>query len=129
VPKQNIKHGSIVHVSDCPDPDGKPAGPHFAIVLNSQKSIDAGDELLLAVITTSFSRPLQDGWFLLTDYTPGKPGAHEKTGLTELSVVKGTWLVILARKKVKHKGKRAPAAIVRQLHGWIERLRSESAGS
>ena len=62
-------------------------GPHYAMVLNPQASRDAGDDLSVAVKTTSFHLPLPSGWFPM----PTAPGGHPTTGLTEACVVKATW--------------------------------------
>jgi mRNA-degrading endonuclease toxin of MazEF toxin-antitoxin module len=65
----------------------QPVDPHYAVILSDQNAIDAGDDLIVAVCTTSFHLP-HSGWFPM----PAAPGGHPITGLTEACVVKATWI-------------------------------------
>lgn len=78
--------GSVVWAEVC-EPSGTPAGEHPALVLSPQAGIDAGLDLRVVVISTSFSYPLPSGWYDM----PARPGGHEITGLEEACVVKATW--------------------------------------
>ncbi len=82
-----ISLGDII-LADVREPVNKTyVGPHFAMVLNAQASIDAGDDLSVVVCTTSFRYPLKSGWFPMS----AAPGGHPITGLVEACVVKATW--------------------------------------
>jgi len=109
-----IRPGTII-LAQVNDPTGKPAREHFAVVLNSQAEIEAGEDLRVAVCTTSFETPLRSGWFAI----PTKPGGHAITGLGEACVVKATWLQVVPQANVIKVRGRAPAAIVRQIRNWL----------
>jgi PemK-like, MazF-like toxin of type II toxin-antitoxin system len=115
VAKQRVLFGTIV-LADVADPNGNPAGPHPAVVLNRQDEIDAGDDLWVAVCSTSFGYPLRSGWFDM----PTQPGGHPATGLTEACVVKATWLQTVPQAKVIRLYKRAPVRIVKQVLDWLQ---------
>lgn len=101
-----------------PDPYGKPVGPHFAVVLNTDEELKTGCDLDVAVISSSIpGGVIQDGWFELP-CTLGKPGGHEKTGLSVRSVVKGTWVVEIPRAEITCEGD-APLHTVAKLVDWI----------
>jgi hypothetical protein len=114
-----LLYGSIVHVAQVTDARGNDAGPHFGVVLNTAESIEAGEDLRLAMISTRYSYPVRDGWFEL-DNTPGKRGGHDKTGMSEACVAKGTWLRMKPQADVKNEGKRAPVAIANKLNAFID---------
>lgn len=110
-----IRFGTIV-LAEVNDPDsGKPAGEHPAVVLTPQADIDAGIDLVVAVCTTSFTYPLDSGWFEM----PSKPGGDKTTGLTEACVVKATWIEVVPQSSVLRVKGRAPMAIVRQIQAWL----------
>ena len=109
-----IRTGTII-LAEIREPNGKPAGGHFAVVLSSQAEIDAGEDLRVAVCTTSFQLPLPSGWFFL----PTKPQGHAVTGLREACVVKATWLQSVPQANVIKIRGRAPASIVRQILNWL----------
>lgn len=110
-----IQFGSII-LAEVNDPEtARPAGEHPAVVLNPQVDIDAGLDLVVAVCTTSFSYPLDSGWFDM----PSKPGGHEITGLKEACVAKATWLQVVPQSRVLQVKGRAPMAIVRQIQAWL----------
>lgn len=109
-----FRPGTII-LAPVNEPSGKPAGDHFAVVLNAQSEIDAGADLRVAVCTTSFDLPLRSGWFDI----PTKPRGHAITGMSEACVVKATWLQVVPQADViKIKG-RAPASILRQILNWL----------
>jgi hypothetical protein len=118
VAKHKLQYGSIVHLAHVDDPNGQQAGPHYAVVLNSQESLENGDELQLAVVSTNFQYPLRDGWYEL-DNIPGKRGGHPKTGMSQACVVKGTWLIFAPQSAATSRGKRAPVKLVNELREWI----------
>jgi hypothetical protein len=115
VPKRpQIQFGTII-LAVVEDPNGDPAGPHPAIVLNRQVEIDDGNDLWVAVCSTSFDYPLRSGWFDM----PTQPGGHPATGLSEACVVKATWLQKVPQTRVIKLYKRAPVRIVRQVLEWL----------
>jgi PemK-like, MazF-like toxin of type II toxin-antitoxin system len=117
-----ILKGTIIYAR-VSDPDtGDPAGEHPAVVLNPQSEIDAGQDLRVAVCTTSYT-PGQAGWFLM----PSKPGGHEITGLDQACVVKGTWIQIVPQKDVIRLFKRCPAQIFKQLNNWLRDKEREAS--
>ena len=115
-----VVHGSIVW-AEVNDPiTGQPAGEHPTIVLSTQANIDAGKDLRVVVISTSYKHPVSDGWYEMP-HTPGKPGGHEKTGLDEACVAKATWPQRIPQSTIRIKGKhRAPAKIVRNCEQWLK---------
>ena len=123
----SLQFGSIIHHHDVPDPQGTPAGPHFAVVLNSKDEIDAGlQDLDLAVITSSFDKPLPAGWFIIPQYIPAKPGGHQLTGLSKLSVVKCTWFVSLPRSECRFKHKHVSKDTALQIQGYYAALAAQA---
>jgi hypothetical protein len=108
--------GSIVWV-EVNEPTGTPAGTHPAIVVSRQEEIDRGDDLSLVVCSTSFSMPLQSGWFPV----PTKPGpdGHPVTGLKEACVAKATWTQTRPQAKVLSVAGRAPMSLCRQIINWL----------
>ena len=112
---QQIRFGAII-LAEVNDPqNGKPVGAHPAVVLNPQADIDAGVDLVVAVCTTSFTYPLDSGWFDM----PSKPSGHETTGLTEACVVKATWIEVVPQPQVLKVVGRTPMSIVRQIQAWL----------
>ena len=110
-----IRIGTII-LADVSDPfTGKEVGEHPVVVLTPQAEIDAGKDLVVAVCTTSFTYPLDSGWFDI----PSKPGGHETTGLSQACVAKATWIEVVPQSKVLKVMGRAPMAIVRQIQGWL----------
>ncbi len=92
-------------------------GEHPVVILSPQKEIDAGQVLVGAVCTTSFSYSLPPGCFEM----PSKPvpGGHEITGLEHACVVKGTLAQPLPYSNIRRVGKRALMSTVRQLQQWL----------
>jgi hypothetical protein len=124
---QTIQLGTIVWAEVC-EPNGRPAGPHPAIVVSRQEDIDAGAELHLVVCSTSFTLPLQSGWFDVPTM-PG-PNGHPVTGLKEACVAKATWLQTIPAAEVMSVAGRAPAKLCRQIINWLaqenaQRIREE----
>jgi hypothetical protein len=117
VAKQKILYGSIVHVAEVTGTDGKPAGPHYGVVLNEQASIDAGDSLRLAMVSINFSYPLDPCHFPLENI-PGKPGGHPKTGMSQACAIQGDWLRVKSQADVSFRGKRAPVALVNKVEDY-----------
>jgi mRNA-degrading endonuclease toxin of MazEF toxin-antitoxin module len=117
-----IQLGTII-LAEVNDPrTGQPAGEHPALVLNPQADIDAGMDLVVAVCTTSFTYPLDSGWFDM----PSRPDGHEMTGLTEACVVKATWIDAVPQSRVLKVKGRAPMAIVRQIQAWLRDKQRQS---
>ncbi|HQU45783.1 MAG TPA: hypothetical protein PK867_23415, partial [Pirellulales bacterium] len=70
----------------CPhgnDPKQRPA-----LVLSSGEKILEGGEIVVAAISTAFSRPIPSHWFEL----PSHPSGDPRTGLDQPCVVKSDWL-------------------------------------
>jgi len=111
-----IRLGTIVW-ADVNDPNGDPIGEHPVVILSPQKEIDAGQVLVGAVCTTSFSYPLAPGCFEMPS-KPG-PGGHEITGLEQACVVKGALLQPIPYANIRRIGKRALMSTVRQLQQWM----------
>jgi hypothetical protein len=122
-----IRLGTIVW-ADVNDQNGCPIGEHPVVILSPQKEIDAGQVLVGAVCTTSFSYPLPPGCFEMPS-KPG-PGGHEITGLEEACVVKGALIQPIPDSRIRRIGKRALMSTVRQLQQWMrveqQRLRGDS---
>jgi hypothetical protein len=118
--QKRISYGSIVWAEVNDPVDSTPAGEHPVIVLSSNEDIAAGKDLRAVVISRSYTRPLNDGWYMM-DHTPGKPGGHDKTGLSEACVAKSTWPQRISQSAIRIKGNhRAPAKIVRQIRDWLQ---------
>ena len=122
--RRRIQFGSIVHLRDVLDPEGRPVDPHRGVVISSDQDIADGRDLWMAIITGSSDRPARDGWFEL-DYVPGHP--HPETGLDKYSVAKGTWLVRKPQSECVFTGKRIKLKQARELREWIDRKIAESA--
>lgn len=107
-----IKRGMIVFAPVC-EPDGTPVGPHPCLVLSKQSEIDAGLDLQVVVGTTSFSRPLQSGWFDIPS------GAGSNTSLRHPTVIKATWTQVIPQRSVISVCERVPKSIVQQATNWL----------
>ena len=113
---QTIQLGTIVW-ADVSEPNGRPVGPHRAIVVSRQEDIDSGADLQLVVCSTSFSLPLRSGWFDVPTM-PG-PSGHPVTGLKEACVAKATWLQIVPAASIISIAGRAPMSLCRQIISWL----------
>jgi hypothetical protein len=113
----NLRTGCIIR-ADVNDPQGRPAGPHFCVILNKQAQIDAGVDLMVAVCTTTFHIPLDSGWFDMPS-KPGAPGGHEVTGFTEATVVKATWIQQVPQSRDILTDRRSPRQQFNQVNNWL----------
>jgi mRNA-degrading endonuclease toxin of MazEF toxin-antitoxin module len=104
-----IQRGTIIF-AEMRDPDGN-LKKRPALVLSSQAKIDSGSDLVVAGISTRFTRPIQAGWFELA----ASPFRDPTTGLKRPSVVKSDFLATVAKKDVISVFGRAPASIVKQV--------------
>lgn len=109
-----IQIGTVIYAEVC-DPNGTPVGPHFCVVILPNAEIDRGDDLRVAVCTTSFGYPLKSGWFEM----PSTPGSRSKLGLREATVVKATWIQSIPQSEVIRVYQRAPVRILKQIINWI----------
>ena len=111
----SIQIGTVIYAEVC-DPNGTHVGPHYCVVLSPNVEIKNGDDLRVAVCTTSFRYPLASGWFDM----PSTPGARSDLGLTKPTVVKATWIQLIPQSGVIEVYKRAPARIFKQIINWLE---------
>lgn len=106
---KELKHGTIIRVP-LDDFNGN-VSLHHAVILSPQEAIIAGEQLVVAGVSTSYKIPLPPGQHLM-DYTPGRP--HPKTGLSESCAVKGDWLNIIDQADIVEVFDRCNARIVKK---------------
>lgn len=110
-----MQRGSIVWI-ELADPNGLDPKKRPALVLSSNDKIAHGGALVVAAISTSFTRPVPSHWFEL----PSHPAGHPRTGLDQPCVVKADWLKSVERSEILGELGTAPAGIVRQVLAWLQ---------
>lgn len=103
-----------------PTPDGRRAGPHFGLVITPMDDVLAGKDLRLMGISTTYKTPPADGQWIIPDYSPGKPGGHVMTGLSQASAAKASWIVRVPQAEVVFNGKHISAKLAREIDGWLK---------
>jgi hypothetical protein len=83
-----------------------------------------GGELVVAAISTVFTRPLPSHWFEL----PSSPDGHPVTGLDQPCVVKSDWLKKIKSTDVITELGTAPSRAVRQVLSYLRDQATKGKG-
>lgn len=102
-----MRRGTIIWI-ELTDQHGANPKERPALVLSSDDQIAAGTPIVVAAISTQFSRPLLSHWIELPSHPQGDP----ITGLYQPSVVKSDWLKRVTQQEVIREAGRAPSRIV-----------------
>jgi mRNA-degrading endonuclease toxin of MazEF toxin-antitoxin module len=119
----SVQRGSILWIQ-LTDPDGKNPKERPALLLSSNEKIMEGGELVVAAISTVFSRPIPSHWFEL----PSRPGGDPVTGLDQPCVVKSDWLKRVEATDVITELGMAPSRVVRQVLAYLREQAMKKGG-
>jgi mRNA-degrading endonuclease toxin of MazEF toxin-antitoxin module len=109
-----LQRGTII-LADLDDYNGK-ISPHFAIILTSTAEIEAGADLFVVGISTSFTRPLPSHWFEMESH----PNGDCTTKLRRPCVAKADWQNVIKASQIKVVRGRAKASTVKQILRYIQ---------
>ena len=106
---QEIRLGKIIY-ANLNDHHGN-VNPHNAIVIDTQESIDRGDDLHVIGISTSCAGPLQPRWFAMETH----PEGHPRTGLKQACLAKADWRDIVRQSEILRIKGRVRIGLARQI--------------
>ena len=113
---QAVRRGSIIWAAIADKQRRTDSKERPALVISSNDSIAAGNDLVVLVISTKFTYPPPSHWFLV----PSDPLGHPVTGLDQPCVIKTDWPEKIPQSDVLGVKGRAPAALVKQVISYVK---------
>ncbi len=123
-----LQQGDIVLVNVL-DPQGQPCRtPHPAMIITRTDRIAKVERIWVAVISSAFTVPLQDGWKKLPFRAKPQP-PHPVTGLWKECVLKCDWRKSIEKTDIQEELGGVPLSVLEWAIPWIkaheEKLRRE----